>query len=188
MPENRLNCMTEKDYKFFMNYLMKSNIIVDKPLSTYAYMIHIENDFHAGKYFQAMMRLSCLIESTLYELLLLRLPIPPQKFSSKKIRKMQELPMRILIDWAYGKPIPKNKKIVCCPRDWDIPIITKNEKDILHNLRETRNDIAHNPVLTYDENLKREVIEKIIEDVTPISHKLIEKIIEISGKESNNTS
>ncbi len=188
MSENCPNNMKEKDYKFFMNYLMKSDIIVDRPLPTYAYIIHIENDFHKGKYFQAMMRLSCLIESIIYELLLLRLPIPPQKFSAKEIRKMQELPMSILIDWASGKSIPKNKKIVCYPNDWDIPIINEEEKEILHNLRETRNDIAHNPVLTYDANLKKEVIEKIIKDVTPISHKFFEKIIEITEDKFKNIS
>lgn len=176
-----------KDYKFFMNYLMKSNIIVDRPLRTYAYMIHIENDFHAGKNFQTIMRLSCLMESILYELLLLKLPIPPQKFPAKKIMKMQEISFGILIDWAFGKPIPKNKvKIVCYPNSWDTPIINEEEMKILHNLREIRNDMAHNPVLTYDENLKKEIIKKIINDVTPIEHKLINKIIEITKEKSIN--
>jgi hypothetical protein len=184
-----INGRNMKDYKFFMNYLMKSDIIVERPLLTYAYMIHIENDFHAGKHFQAMMRLSCLIESILYELLLLKLPIPPQKFLAEEIRKMQEIPFGILIDWASGKPISKRQiKIVCYPNNWDTPMINKEETKILHNLREIRNDIAHNPVLTYDENLKKEVIEKIIKDVTPIQHKIIEKIIKITKEKSKNIS
>jgi len=175
-----------KDYKFFMSHLMKSDIIVDKPRSTYAYMIHIENDFHAGKHFQTMMRLSCLIESILYELLLLKLPIPPQKFLAVEIRRMQEIPLRILIDWASGKPITKKQvKIVCYPNNWDAPIINEEEGGILHNLREMRNDIAHNPVLTYDENLKKEVIGKMINDVAPIHHKLVEEIIKITETRKN---
>ena len=141
--------MKEKDYKFFMNTLLKSDIIVDKPLKTYVTMIRLQQDFQEGRYFQAMMRLSCLIESILYELLLLKLPILPTKFLAKEVRKMQEIPLGILIDWASGKPIPKKQiKIICYPTNWKPPIINKKEKKILHNLREIRNDIAHTSFLT----------------------------------------
>ncbi len=141
MSENCPNNMREKEYKFFMNNLMKSNIIVDKPLKTYTLLLRLQQDFQEGRYFQTMMRLSCLIESILYELLLLKLPTPPQKLLAKDVRKMQEIPLGILIDWAYGEPIPQKRvKIVCYPINWDTPIINEKEKSILHNLREIRND------------------------------------------------
>src|SRR3989344_2202806 len=137
-----------KDYKFFMNFLMESEIIVDKPKIEYIHMLDIEKDFESGEYFKAIMHLSCLIESNLYQLLLKKLPKPPHNFIAKDVKKIQELSLKTLIDWASGKPIPKNKKLVCYPDNWETPLLNENEKLILNDLREMRNDIAHVPYLT----------------------------------------
>ena len=189
MSDNCPSNMEEKLYNFFMNTLMKSDIIVDKPLKTYTTLLRLQQDFQEGRYFQTMMRLSCLIESILYELLLLKLPTPPHKLLVKEVRKMQEISLGILIDWASGGSIPRERiKIICYPTNLNPPIINEKEKEILHNLREIRNDIAHTSFLTYDENLKKEVIKKIIDDVEPIHHKIIEEIIKITDEKLTNIS
>jgi len=166
-----------KDYKFFMNVLMESDIIVDKPKGDYIHMWDIEDDFQSGEYFKAMMHLSCLIESNLYQLLLKKLPKSPQSFIAKDVKKMQKLSLKSLIDWASGKPIQKNKRLVCYPANWQPPLINDEERKTLENLREIRNDIAHVPFLTYDVNLKKEVIRRIIDETHPIHNKLIKEII-----------
>jgi len=182
----------KKEYKLFMNTLIKSGIIVDRPLLNYTTMLKIENDFEEKRYFQTMMRLSCLIESILYELLLLKLAESPKKILVEEFRKMQEIPLGTLIDWVSGKPITKNQVKIAIT-NWDTPIINEEEQKKLHYLREVRNDIAHISFLTYDENLKSEIIEKIIDDVRPIHHKLIDEIIKITEqklereKEAENT-
>ncbi len=168
-----------KDYKFFMGVLMESDIIIDKPKTDYIHMMDIEKDFQLGEYFKVVMHLSCLIESNLTTLSILKLPIPPQNFKAKEVKKIQNLPLRLLIDWVAGKPITKNKKLVCYPDNWDTPLINEKEKLILENLREIRNDIAHISYLTYDRNLKKEIVKKVIEDVNPIHEKLVEKIINL---------
>ncbi|MBI5803680.1 hypothetical protein HY450_00385 [Candidatus Pacearchaeota archaeon] len=94
------------------------------------------------------------------------------------MKKMQNLPLGLLIDWIAGQPIPKKQiSLVCYPDDWNTPLINENERLVLHNLKEMRNDIAHIPYLTYDANLKKEVVRKIIDDVEPIYNKLVEEII-----------
>ena len=170
------------DYRFFMNVLMESDIIADNPKNSYVHTLDIEKDFQSGEYFKATMHLSCLIQSNLYQLLLKKLPKSPQSFIAKDIKKIQNLPLGLLIDWVAGQPIPKNKKLVCYPNDWNIPLINKNERLVLHNLREMRNDIAHVPYLTYDTNLKKEVVRKIIDDVLPIHNKIIKEIIKSQEK------
>ena len=173
-----------KDYKFFMNFLMESEIIVDKPKIEYIHMLDIEKDFQSGKYFKALMHLSCLIESNLYQLLLKKLPESPKNFKANQIKRMQNLSLKLLIDWASGEPIPKNKNLVCYPCKWDVPPINDEEKLILNNLKEIRNDIAHVSFLTYDENLRKEIVKKIIDDVAPVHNKLIKEIIKITNEKS----
>jgi len=94
---------------------------------------------------------------------------------------MQDLPLGILIDWISGKPIPKKKtSLVCYPNDWKIPLINESEKLILHELRGIRNDMSHRPYLTYDSNIKKEVVRSIINNVRQIHNKLVEEIMKIS--------
>lgn len=175
--------MKGKDYKFFMNVLMKSDIIVDNPRKSYVHMLDIERNFQSGKYFKSIMHLSCLIESNIYQLFLKKLPKPPQNFKAIEVKKMQNLSFGLLINWIAGSPFPKKRiSLVCYPADWNTPLINKSEKLILHDLRERRNDIAHVPYLTYNENLKKEVIRKIINNVRPIHHKLVEEIIKNQPK------
>ena len=173
---------SKKDYKYFMNVLMESDIIADKPRISYVHMNEIEINFQSGQYFKAVMHLACLIQSNLYQLLLKKLPRPPQNFKAEQIKKMQELPFGILINWVAGEPISKKFSLVCYPNDWETPLITEDEKRILHSLREIRNDMAHVPYLTYDGNIKREVVRKIINDVEPIHNKLVEEIIKNQKK------
>lgn len=131
-----------------------------------------------------MMHLSCLIESNLTTLSVLKLPIPPQNFNAEEVKKIQNLPLKLLIDLVAGKPIPKNKQLVCYPKNWDVPLINEKEKLILENLREIRNDIAHISYLTYDRNLKKEVVKKAIEEVNPIHEKLTKEIIKITNNKT----
>lgn len=166
------------DYKYFMNTLMESEIIVDKPRTIYVHIDEIERNFQSGQYFKAVMHLACLIQSNIYELLLRKLPIFPQNFNAEDVKKMQELSLGLLINWIAGEPISKKiTSLVCYPNNWNVPLINKDEKVILHNLREIRNDMAHLPYLTYDANLKKEGVRKIIDDTYPIHNKLVEEII-----------
>ncbi len=75
-----------KDYKFFMGVLMESDIIVDKPKTNYIHIMDIERDFQLGEYFKVMMHLSCLIESNLTTLSILKLPIPSQNFKAEEVK------------------------------------------------------------------------------------------------------
>ena len=43
--------------------------------------------------------------------------------------------------------------------------------------------MAHVPFLTYNTNLKKEVVRKIITDVEPIHNKIVEEIIKNQKKE-----
>lgn len=175
--------MKGKDYKFFMNVLMESDIIVDNPKRSYVHMLDIERNFQSGECFKSLMHLSCLIESNIYQLLLKKLPKPPQSFKAIEVKKMQNLSLGLLIDWIAGKPFPKKQiTLVCYPVDWNTPLISKSERLILHNLREMRNDIAHVPYLTYNSNIKKDVVRKIIDDVQPIHHKLVKEIIKNQHK------
>lgn len=172
------NQKIERDFKFFMNVLMESDIIVDNPKRDYIHMLDIEKDFQSGEYFKTIMHLSCLIESNIYQLLLKKLPSPPQSFKAREVKKMQELPLGLLINWIAGEPFPKKRfPLVCYPDDWQTPLINENEKLVLQNLREIRNDMAHIPYLTYNVNLKKEVVRKVIDEVMPIHNKLVEEII-----------
>ena len=172
-----------KDYKYFMGVLMESDVMVDKPIRGYTHMIDIERNFQSGEYFKAMMHLSCLIESNLYRLLLLKLQVPPNKFLSKEVKKMQEVPLKTLIDWVTGKSISKKRyHLVCSLNNWETPLINEEEKSILYRLKNMRNEIAHIPHLTYDRNLKKEVIKKLIDDTHPIHNKLVEEIIKITNE------
>jgi len=167
-----------KDYKFFMNVLMESDIIADTPHISYVHMDEIELNFQSRQYFKAVMHLACLIQSNIYQLLLKKLPQPPQNFKAVEVKKIQNLPFGLLIDWVGGKPISKKQvSLVCYPTNWKVPLLTEDEKLILHNLKEIRNDMAHIPYLTYDTNLRKEVVRKIIDEVCPIHHKLVEEII-----------
>lgn len=165
-----------------MGVLMELDIIVDKPKVDYIHIIDIERNFQSGEYFKAVMHLSCLIESNLSWLSILKLPIPPQNFEAREVKKIQNLQLKLLIDWAAGKPIPKNKNLICYPDDWKIPLFNEKEKLILENLREIRNDIAHVPFLTYDKNLRKEVVRRMIDDIGPIHGKLVEEIIKLTEK------
>ncbi len=166
-----------------MNVLMESDIITDKPRTSYVHINEIERNFQSGQYFKAVMHLTCLIQSNIYQLLFKKLPKPPQSFKAIEVKKMQNLSLRLLINWVAGKPISKKQiSLVCYPDDWNTPLINENEGLILHNLREIRNDLAHVPYLTYDVNLKKEVVRKIIDDVEPIHNKLVEEIIKNQEK------
>lgn len=171
-----------KDYSFFMNVLMESDIITNKPRTSYVHMDEIEKNFQSKQYFKTIMHLACLIQSNLYQLLLKRLPKSPQSFKAVEVKKIQEISLGLLINWVAGEPISKRLSLVCYPDDWKTPLINENEKLILHNLRKMRNDIAHVPHLTYDANLRKEVVRKIIDDVEPIHYKLVEEIIKITLK------
>lgn len=177
-----------KDYKFFMNVLMESEIMVERPLRSYVHIFEIEKDFELGQYFKAVMHLTCLIQSNLYELLLKKLPSPPQSFKAFEVKKMQELPLKSLIDWVIGKPISRRNNLACYPNNWKIPIINEDERLILYNLREIRNDLAHVPYLCYNSNIRKEIVEKIIKDVTPIHHKLVEEIMRTNEAQTKNAS
>jgi len=171
-----------KDYKQFMNTFMISDIIVDNPRQSYVYMNEVEIFFQEKQYFKALMLLSCLIQSIIYELLVKKLPKPPQSFKSFEVKKIQDLPFKALIDWITGKSIPKRYNLVCYPYDWKTPLINEKEKLILTNLREIRNDMAHIPFLNYDANLRKEGIKKIIDEVYPIHDKVMEELIKSQQK------
>ena len=66
--------------------------------------------------------------------------------------------------------------------NWIKPLINEDERLILNSLREIRNDLAHVPYLTYDINLKKEVVRKMIDNVEPIHNKLVEEIIKNQKK------
>ena len=169
--------ISKGDYKYFMNNLMESDIIVDTPRKNYVHMKEIELNFQSGQYFKAIMHLASLIQSNIYQLLLRKLPIPPHNFKAMEIKKMQELSFKLLIDWVAGDSIPINKKLVCYPNDWTRPLINQDEKLILYDLKGIRNDLAHLPYLTYDTNLRKEGVKKIIGLVEPIHEKLVKEII-----------
>jgi len=162
---------------------MESDIISDKPRISYVHMNEIEINFQDGEYFKAMMHLACLIQSNIYELLLKKLPKPPQSFKAMEVKKMQNLSLGLLIEWVAGKPISKKQIcLVCYPDNWIKPLINEDERLILNSLREIRNDLAHVPYLTYDINLKKEVVRKMIDNVEPIHNKLVEEIIKNQKK------
>ena len=170
--------MEGKDFRFFMNVLMESDIMVDNPRQTYVHMSEIKRNFQAGQYFQATMHIACLMQSILNKLLLLKLPKLPEKYKAFEIKKMQELPFKSLIDWAAGNSIPRKNKLADYPVDWNPSLINENEKLILYGLREIRNDMAHIPYITYDANIKKDVVEKLIADVEPIQNKILDEVIE----------
>jgi len=173
------------DYKFFMNVLMESDIISDRPITSYVHMFEIEKDFKAGQYFKTIMHLACLIESNIYQLLLKKLPQPPKNYRAIEIKSIQNLPLGLVIEWIAGKPFPKKRiSLVCYPSDWKSSLITEDERLTLHNLKKMRNDIAHVPYLTYDTNLKKDLVKNIIDELNPIHDQLVKAIIKYQQKKS----
>jgi hypothetical protein len=172
----------EKDYKFFMNVLMETDILVDKPRSSYVHGIDIEKSFEQGQYFKAIMHLSCLIESNLYQLFLKKLPIPPTSLKAFQVKKMQELPFKVLINWGSGEPISKRFKLEVYPEVLKEPLLDKFEKSVLNELRKIRNEIAHIPYLNYDQNINKGLVREMITKVSPIHGKLVEELIKYQKK------
>ena len=171
----------------FMNQVMKTNILADKPLRSYVPYSEIERNFSKGNYFSAIMGLSCTLESNLRQLALKKsvlLKREPRGLVWEK-EEFDRIPLGILINWMAGEKIRPLQMILIeysdYPEKFETPLIDKEERDILIKLKDIRNDIAHCYYLTYDRNLRVELIEEMIEKVRPIHHKIIEEIIRLKN-------
>jgi hypothetical protein len=173
----------EDDYNLFMNTLMKTKIMVDIPINSYAHVPEIRQAFNAGSYFRAIMLLSCTVESTLNNLVLLEV-IQTNKLLAWERADLQRFSLQTLIDWVSGIKIKRKRWLKLdygkYPPIITTPLISPEEKVVLEKLKDIRNDIAHCSYLTYDKNLRKELIEEIINQTEPIYNKLVEELIRLS--------
>ncbi|MBI5803681.1 hypothetical protein HY450_00390 [Candidatus Pacearchaeota archaeon] len=51
MMRGKISDMLKKDYKFFMDVLMESDILKDNPRTSYVHMNEIEINFQSNQYF-----------------------------------------------------------------------------------------------------------------------------------------
>jgi hypothetical protein len=174
--------MAEK-YNLFMNTLMKTNILVDNPIGSYAHFPEIRLAFNLKSYFRAIMLLSCTIESTLNHLILSKV-FSTNKLLVEERADLQRFSLQNLIEWVSGIEIKKKSWLKLdyskYPPKLDPPLITTKEKETLLLLKDIRNDISHCSFLTYDKNLRKELVEEMINQTEPIYNKLVEELIKLS--------
>jgi len=173
----------------FMNRVMKTNILADNPLRSYTPYLEVEKNFSKGNYFSAIMGLSCTIESIIHELAVKKSVLfkrKPRCIVWEK-EEFDRIPLSILIGWLAGKKIrpPRGNllKHSDYPEGFEVLLITEEEKKILLKLKDIRNDIAHCHYLTYDCNLRKELIEEMIEKIRSIHNKIIDEIIILDKKD-----
>lgn len=173
----------ENDYNLFMNFLMKTKIMIDRPINSYTPFLEIRKAFNFGNYFQAVMLLSCTVESTLNHIVLLKV-IKTNKLIVWERANLQRFSLQTLINWVSGMEIKKQHHLKLdyskYPQKLIPPLITLEEKDVLLLLKDIRNDIAHCSYLTYDKNLRKELIEEMINKVEPICNKFFDELTNLS--------
>jgi hypothetical protein len=83
------------------------------------------------------------------------------KITPKDLIKYNNFKLKHLINWC------KSRKI-----------ISPKERKILHELREIRNDIAHNYQLNFNHNIDTKVCKRVIDTILPVINGLHKRIIE----------
>ncbi|VVB83638.1 Uncharacterised protein [uncultured archaeon] len=135
--------------------LVKTNILNTKLRQVYLPDADIRKELYNGNLAKAMFMTACTIESYLRHIYIMEKSKNKQKILIKELVKYRNVNLSNIIRFCKDNKFFNNKDV-----------------RIINFMREVRNDIAHNHMLLYDQNLSKRICIKTIEETFPVLHRL----------------